>query len=223
MSCQVRTGDYLTLYTRFSETFDLRQLTQEFDQARGEIDPHALLPDAYVTELRRHALVQSVHYSTRIEGNTLSQDQVNSLMAGSVVGATTREVQEVQNYREALSYARRMFLDQTSPITSETLRTVHFLVSKGLDDRDYAPGHYRTAQNFVIDRYSHRRLYLPPPPDRLPGLMDELIEWINSREPLHPAYRAGLAHLNLVAIHPFSDGNGRTARVLETLVMYRHG
>ena len=213
----------IVLYTRFSETFELKGLVQLFDQARAELDPYALLPDSYVWELRRHALVESVHYSTQIEGNTLTIAQVESLLQGGQVAASGREIQEVHNYREALSYIETVHMDTHQAVTEETIKTLHFLVSKGLDDSDYGPAQYRTQQNFVIDRISRRRLYLPPPPEQVPALMSELVQWLNSREPLHAAYRAGLAHLNFAAIHPFLDGNGRTARVLETLLMYRRG
>ena len=108
------------------------------------------------------------------------------------------------------------------PITEETIKTIHFLITKSLPD-DYIPGQYRASQNCVVDRLSGRRLFFAPDAERVPELMREFIQWFNAQGGLHSVYRAALAHLNFVAIHPVIDGNGRTARVLETLVMYVSG
>ena len=112
----------------------------------------------------------------------------------------------------------------SSPRVSEdTVKAVHFIVTKSLPG-DYNPGRYRSGQNFVVDRATRRTLFRPPPPERVQPLMDEYVRWLNtSQEGLSPYYKAGLAHLNFVAIHPFDDGNGRTARVLEALVLYLAG
>ena len=94
-------------------------------------------------------------------------------------------------------------------------------MSKGLSG--YDPGRYRTGQNYVVDRNSGKRVFLPPSPDKIPDLMREFVEWANTSPHLDYVHRAGLAHLNFVAIHPFADGNGRTARVLETFLLYKGG
>ena len=167
-------------------------------------------------------MAQSVHYSTRIEGNTLTLEQVRSVLAGRAVTAPADQIREVENYRDAISFVQSAATGREFAITEETIRTIHFLVTKNLA-ASYAPGRYRTEQNFVVDRNWARRVFFPPPPQEVPALMSEYVTWLNSRHEYPPPIKAALAHLNLVAIHPFFDGNGRTARVLESLVMYASG
>jgi Fic family protein len=198
------------------------ELLRSLEEARERIDPYAELPDEFTGELKRHALYETIHYSTRIEGNTLTLKQVQSLFSGNSVDAPQDQIQEVHNYREAVAYIQSLVVDGYPTITEETIRTIHFIVSKSLPG-EYDPGRYRTTQNFVIDRLSSRRIFLPPSPDKVAPLMAEYVEWLNRDDDAPAVYKAALAHLNLVAINPFSDGNGRTARVVDSLVMYRGG
>ena len=211
------------LYTRFRPSMLTEQLLQDLEQARRELDPYALLPDEYTGELRRHALIETVHYSTLIEGNTLTLQQVGDLFSGEAVNAPRDQVQEVENYREAIAYIQSLVSDDPDPVISEdSIKAIHYLVTKSLSGT-YNPGNYRREQNYVVDRIGRRRIFLPPPSEMIPSSMDEFIRWLNQNRDVVPTLRAALAHLNLVAIHPFLDGNGRTARVLDTLVMYMGG
>ena len=107
-------------------------------------------------------------------------------------------------------------------MNEDTIRTIHYLISKSLPGK-YAPGRYRAEQNYVVNRITQRRIFLPPSAEDVPVLMQEFVTWLNSEQNLPGAIKAALAHLNLVAIHPFADGNGRTARVVDSLVMYGSG
>ena len=167
-------------------------------------------------------MAQSVHYSTRIEGNTPTLEQVRSVLAGRAVTAPADQIREVENYRDAISFVQSAATGREFAITEEAIRTIHFLVTKNLS-ASYSPGRYRTEQNFVVDRNGARRVFFPPPPEEVPALMSEYVTWLNSRHEYPPPIKAALAHLNLVAIHPFLDGNGRTARVLESQVMMYAG
>ena len=211
------------LYLRFTPSLDASHLLEELQRARETLDRYRDSPDAYMGELRRHAIALSVHYSTRIEGNTLTLEQVESLLRGRQIAAPVSQQQEALNYREAMQYAQVVANAAAPRITEETVKTVHFLVTKSLPG-GYNPGQYRSGQNFVINSATQRPLFRPPPPDRVQPLMEEYVQWLNApRQGLPPYYRAALAHLNFVAIHPFDDGNGRTARILEALVLYLAG
>lgn len=210
------------LYLQFIPSTSIQERLRELDEARSELDAYARLPDEYTGELRRHALVESVHYSTQIEGNTLTQQQVRDLLSGSRVSAPPDQVQEVENYRDAMSYIQSRVVNRDLGISEDTIRTVHYLITKSLPGK-YAPGQYRTEQNYVVDRTSTRRIFVPPDHENVPAHMAELAVWLNSRPDLPIPAKAALAHLNLVAIHPFLDGNGRTARVVESLVLYGGG
>ena len=153
-----------------------------------------------------------------MEGNTLSLRQVEAIVGGEHVTAPAEQVQEARNYKEAVEYVRGLAADR-AVITKETIRQIHYMVSKGLSG--YNPGRYRIRQNYVRNSVTDTPVFVPPEPGSVPSLMGELVEFINRRTGLDPYYRAGLAHVNFVAIHPFEDGNGRTARVLETLLLHQ--
>lgn len=211
------------LYLRFNPYLAANRHLDELRTAREVLDQGLLEPGPVYGELRRHAVATSVHYSTAIEGNVLTLGQVESLLRGEQVAARDDQIQEVLNYREAISYVQEVGSQRENQITEQTIRTIHFLVSKSLPG-PYDPGRYRAAQNNVVDSVSGRVVFRPPPPEAVGSLMQEFIEWLNSGgRQLDPYLRAALAHLNFVGIHPFADGNGRTARIIEALVFYHAG
>ena len=211
------------LYLRGGGSLEAEGYLHSLARAQEVLDRGLLEPGVIYGALRRHAIAVSAHFSTRIEGNQLTLGQAESLLRGESVGAPPDSLQEVRNYAEAIGYVRDVAADPHSPISDATIRTIHHYVSKSLDP-NYAPGRYRTEQNYVVDRTSGRVVFRPPPPEDVAPLMREFVEWLNTDAlRIEPYTRAGLAHLNFVAIHPFLDGNGRTARVLETLVLYRSG
>ena len=211
------------LYLRGGASLEAEQSLQALTRAREILDRGLLEPGVIYGALRRHAIAVSAHFSTRIEGNQLTLGQAESLLRGESVGAPSDSLQEVRNYAEAISYVQDVAADPGSGFTDDTIRTIHHYVSKSLSP-NYAPGRYRTDQNYVVDRISGRVVFRPPPPEDVVPLMREFVEWLNTDAlRIEPYTRAGLAHLNFVAIHPFLDGNGRTARILETLILYRSG
>lgn len=211
------------LYLRGGGSFESGESLQALERAREILDRGLLEPRPVYGALRRGVIAASSHYSTRIEGNQLTLAQVESLLRGESVGASPDSLQEVRNYAEAISYAQDVAADPRSFISDDTIRTIHHYVSKSLDPH-YAPGRYRTEQNYVVDGNSGRVVFRPPPPAEVAPLMQEFVEWLNGDALMvEPYTRAGLAHLNFVGIHPFIDGNGRTARILETLILYRSG
>ena len=86
-----------------------------------------------------------------------------------------------------------------------------------------SPGSYRTVQNYVANSRTREIIYTPPPPEEVAPLMRELVDWLRAETDIHPVLVAGIAQFQLVHIHPFLDGNGRTSRLLSTLCLYRAG
>ncbi len=86
-----------------------------------------------------------------------------------------------------------------------------------------SPGQYREKQNYVINGATRQVIYTPPPAAEVPELMRELVDWMNTASEIHPVLKSGVAQFQLVHIHPFRDGNGRTSRLLSTLCLYRAG
>ena len=181
-----------------------------------------VLPPAVVEQLRQEARVRSTHYSTRIEGNRLSLAEAErAVLEGQRFPGRERDVREVQNYYRALQRVEE-WAEQQSPVTEELIRRLHALVFTGLRAR---PTPYRDGQTAIYDSAAGALVYLPPEAADVPGLMADLVAWIKQaeREGLPAPVVAGLTHYQFVTIHPFYDGNGRTARALATLILYRHG
>ena len=166
-----------------------------------------------------------VHYSTKIEGNRLSREQVEAIIAGEAIEAPEKDKVEATNYLQAMKWCQARATDPDWRMSHETILTMHFLIGQNLEE-DYAPlGRYRERQNNVSDRRSGAVIYWPPRPEDVRTLMGEFVDWCR-RAPdsdMHPHIVNALAHLNFVALHPFSDGNGRVARVLCSLLMMRDG
>ena len=216
-------GKQTMLYVSGGGSFETGQNLEALGRAREILDRGLLEPGPIYGALRRHAIAVSAHFSTRIEGNQLTLRQAESLLRGERVGAPPDSLQEVRNYAEAIGYVQDVAADPNFSLNDNTIRTIHHYVTKSLSS-DYAPGRYRTEQNNVVDRISGRVVFRPPSPEDVIPLMQEFVEWLNTDALRFETYaRAGLAHLNLAAIHPFNDGNGRTARILETLILYRSG
>jgi len=174
------------------------------------------LPAGYRRELVSKVTTETVHSSTAIEGNTLTEQQVADVLHGKPVHAQPIDIQEILNYDLALSFVERTVQEPDFTVTEQTIREINALVLKGI--RDDIAGRYRIKQVIVGD-------YLPPEHFKVPAMMDDFVTWINQPTPadLSPILYTGIAHYQLVAIHPFEDGNGRTTRILTSLLLLRHG
>jgi Fic family protein len=130
-----------------------------------------------------------------------------------------RDTQEVQHYFLALAEIEK-WVAESKPITEDRIRRLHALIFAGKRAR---PTTYRDGQNAIRDGEG-ALVYLPPEAKDVPGLMQEMVDWINAAENEQPVpVIAGLAHYQFVTIHPYYDGNGRTARALATWILYRGG
>jgi len=190
----------------------------EFD--RGIMHQSMVLPEIEVI-LRKNALIRSVHASTAIEGNTLTVKEVNNLYKRLTVVAREKEKQEVMNYFDFLEKIDKYH--KKGKITEELLLKIHREISKNTLSHKFFEGHYRTVEVRVENLRTGKVRYRPPDYVKLPKLVKNLVEWINSSENISPLIVAGVAHYELVRIHPFVDGNGRTARALAALILFTRG
>jgi Fic family protein len=94
---------------------------------------------------------------------------------------------------------------------------------EGVRGGEAQPGAYRTVQNYIADSRTREVVYTPPPPGDVPALMRMLVAWLGAETGIHLVLVAGIAQFQLVHVHPFVDGNGRTSRLLSTLCLYRAG
>jgi Fic family protein len=170
--------------------------------------------------LRQEAIIHSAHSSTSIEGNRLSLEQVSELARGREIMAARRDKQEVLNYLDVLKNIKNLI--KTNFITEKDILNIHYLITKDTLDNLEDCGIYRNRYVVVGNRFTGEIFFRPPQNHEVPVLIKGLLEWINSEElkELDPVIEAGIVHYELVRIHPFIDGNGRTARVLAALILY---
>lgn len=191
--------------------------------AAAAVVEHLAIPPAVREELRRRARVRSTHYSTRIEGNRLTLAEAEQVILESRVRfhGRERDVTEVRNYWNALLKIEE-WAASGKPLTEELIQRIHALVEKGARAK---PSAWRDGQNMIRDSESGALVYLPPQARDVPLLMAALVAWVRqAEEELLPVpIVAGLAHYQFVTIHPYYDGNGRTARLLATFLLHRGG
>lgn len=175
------------------------------------------LPADYRKEFVSKVTSETVHASTAIEGNTLTEKQVAEVLSGKKIYAENQDISEVINYNNALMFAEKLANNKNdSFITEKHVLEINSIILKNIRDQD--AGKYRTQQVRVGD-------YLPPAHPKVPILMQEFINWLQDPQPtnLSPILYTGIAHYQFVAIHPFIDGNGRTTRILTTLMLIKNG
>jgi Fic family protein len=174
-----------------------------------------------LASLRETARLVSTHYSTQIEGNRLTQWQVNEAVAGARFPGKERDELEVRHHYRALKEMERLAGDGHR-LTEGQLRRLHGLVMTG----QFKPTPYRDGQNVIRNSRTREIVYMPPEARAVPGLMSDLVEWINQQldqGDLPAPLIAGLAHYQFATIHPYYDGNGRTARLLANLILHKAG
>jgi Fic family protein len=170
--------------------------------------------------LRRRAWVRSVHGSTRIEGNTLSDLEVDRLLGGvGGMALPRKDVLEVFGTRSALALVDELAARPEVDLDQAVIREIHRRVLEGQSDL-LTPGEYRRGENRVAGT-DGQIIFATPPSGDVPALMRDFASWIADNADTPAPVRAALAHLEFVAIHPFNDGNGRTARALSWLLLAR--
>ncbi len=174
-----------------------------------------------LTSLRATARLLSTHYSTQIEGNRLTEAQVQQTLSGGRFPGRERDEAEVRNYYAALELVETM-VDSRASIIQNNIQKLHGLVFEGRS----APTSYRDGQNVIRDGGTGAIVYLPPESKEVPQLMEDLLGWIPEQIALGALpipIIAAVAHYQFATIHPFYDGNGRTARLLTTLILQMQG
>lgn len=185
-------------------------------QKRG-IDAACPLPPVTLQSLKEDFIIRYAHETTALEGNTLSLYETKVVLEDGITigGKTVREHLEVLNIREALGWLESAATVQT-PITEDTIREFHQIVMQGILPDE--AGQYRR-----VPVYIRGALYVPPNWIKVPDLMRTFSEQLQHNTSNHSVRAAATAHIELVRIHPFIDGNGRTARLLTNLLLLRAG
>ena len=204
---------------------------------------HLPLNPTVLASLRETARLYTTHYSTMIEGNRLDTTQIEEVIKhkGHFPGRE-RDEKEVKGYYAALQYVEQLAA-KDKEITEKVIQKLHALVmssSSPLTRRrqgfggqaafttepDEVSGRtdlYRDGQNVIRDSRTRAIIYLSPEAKDVPSLMKELIDWINENNDIPRPIVAAIVHYQFATIHPYYDGNGRTARLLTTLILYLGG
>jgi Fic family protein len=192
------------------------------ERARGFLEA-ATLSENWVREMGNRALVLEAHHTTHIEGTRLTLEQAERLWQGdSVPEADPDDARDLLNYRKAFDFVSE-YLKSGDPISEGLVREIHKRLVEDVRGGAAAPGEYRRIQNHVINSVTGETIYTPPPAHDIPIMMAELVNHLNSETETHPVLLSGIAQFQLVHIHPFLDGNGRTSRLLSTLCLYQAG
>lgn len=189
---------------------------EEIDRKKAILDSKRPFPEYSIKSIRESLLLEWTYHSNAIEGNTLTLQETKVVLEGITIGGKTlREHLEVINHRDAIFYLEDIVKNHEA-LTEWQIRNIHRLVLKGIID-DYA-GRYRD-QKVIISGAKH----VPPEPILITEQMENLIHWYNGEaQSMHPVKRAAVLHVIIVGVHPFIDGNGRTARLLLNLELMKN-
>ena len=161
--------------------------------------------------LRRNNRIKSIHSSLAIEANSLSINQVKDIIDGKVVIGPKNEIQEVQN-----AYNAYLKMNEVNPLSIKDLKKIHgILTYLILEDS----GNFRNGGEGVFDENGNC-IFVCPPPEQVDILMNQLFNWMKTKkDEIHPLILSSIFHYEFVFIHPFKDGNGRTARLWQNVIL----
>ena len=192
----------------YTLTEDMMILVASISEKLGKIDVYHNL-DAK-PHLRRNNRIKSIHSSLKIEANSLTLGEVKDVIDGKIVLGPEREIQEVKNAYEAYE-----MIGSLNPYAVSDLKKVHGVMTKYLEVES---GVFRKGDEGVFN--GEQCIFTAPPPNMVPSLMQDLFAWMKkSRDKVHPLILSAVFHYEFVFIHPFSDGNGRCARLWHTVIL----
>ncbi|WP_281890531.1 Fic family protein [Paenibacillus sp. YYML68] len=189
----------------------------DIDSKMEQLDRKRPLPIHTLRSIREHLIINWTYHSNAIEGNTLTLSETKVALEGITVGGKTiKEHLEVINHKEAILYVEEI-VSRQEPLSEWQSKNIHRLILKGIDDEN--AGMYR-KENVIISGATH----IPPDYIQVQDQMEQLIhsyaEWQVQK---HAVERAAFLHVDFVKIHPFIDGNGRTARLLLNFELMKNG
>ncbi len=191
---------------------------------KERLEKAPLLPKQELS-FRKRAAIRMAQSSTGIEGNILNEGEVEKVFLGKATQAPPKDELEVKNYQKAIAFINNES-EKTKNLNSSIILKTHQILMENLLLKEKT-GRFRTGPVYVVNAYkTHDEVvYTAPKPALVPQLVKNLAVWINAtqKESLSPIIQAGIVHHELAAIHPFSDGNGRLARLITMLFLYTNG
>ena len=211
------------LYATPKETRALAAQLKELDELRRRLGEGTQAPGRWLGQLRRQVRASSVASSVSIEGFAVPAGEAAALVAGDEQPPADDENRlAVASYARAMDHVRIMAIDPGFRWSQRVILDLHF--DACYFQRDKIPGLWRIGPIYVTSAESGPPAYEGPPAERVPGLMEEAADWLQNGDlDAHVVVRAAMAHLHVVSVHPFRDGNGRISRIVQSLVLGRAG
>ena len=197
---------------------DTAELFASLDALKARLDAHRPLPPDVVSQIREDMRVRFTYHSNAIEGNTLTMSETKAVLEDGITigGKSLKEYLEAVGHSHAIDYMEAL-VQRDEALTERTLKEIHNLILRNIDGAN--AGTYR-RMNVLISGAGH----IPPPAERVPEKMEAFFRWYGAaRGTLHPVEFAARVHADFVNIHPFKDGNGRTARLIMNFELMRAG
>lgn len=201
-------------------------------EACREVVNNAPLIPAYEKKFRDEAETATIHHGTHIEGNELSFTQAENVLEGKKVVAGERDIQEIINYRRVLDYIDKEVVGEKGErgnkgekgeyeYFEKQILKIHGLAMEKILPDDQR-GKLRKVQVVLRNAQTGEVVFRPPPAAEVSSLLEEFLEWLNGSEgrETHPVFRSAIAHYVISSVHPFTDGDGRTARGFATLILF---
>src|SRR5664280_3149811 len=188
-------------------------------ELRYEVSGH---PQRWTGSLRRAMFARALRGSNTIEGYNVTLADAMALAEGDQPLDAAEETQQaIAGYRDAMTYVLQLSNDPHFAYSDGLIRSLHFMMLRY--DMTKGPGLWRPGTVYVHNDATGQIVYEGPPADEVASLMNDLVSNLDVEEAQPAMVRAAMAHLNFVMVHPFRDGNGRMARILQSLVLAREG
>ena len=197
------------------------ELLKQIDAKKKKLDSFRPLTPAQIKNLKRFFDVDFTYNSTVIEGNTFSLRETRVVLLDGITigGKTVHEHLEVINHKEAIDYIERLAHKNVDEYTRQDILNIHSIVLKNIDNKN--AGRYREVPVYVKLKDGSIHKYCDPL--KIIDEMDSFFSWLTQETSEHSVLFAAEAHIRLVTVHPFTDGNGRTARLLMNLILLHYG
>lgn len=212
----------MRLFGRPRLDLDDTRVIAEIQDQRSSLAAVLRVPKRWTGQLRRTSEARNIQGSNTIEGYTITDaDAVAAVDDEPPLSADEQTWAEILGYRRVMTFVLNVATTSAFAIDETTLKAMHFMLLE--HELAKSPGRYRAGAVYVHDDSRGLNVYTGPDAELVPDLMKTLAAELSAPAPVDPMVRAAMAHLNLVLIHPFRDGNGRMARALQTMVLAQEG
>lgn len=192
---------------------EIERITSELSQTN--------IPTQVLEHIKKQCLVALTHFSTQIEGNKLSMEQVSGVVEKQKTYGLVRDEKEVKNYFHLLEQIPTLINKNNKIVSTQLILKCHSEMLNGIVEKKLK-GIFRDAQNAIYEAGTGSLIYLPPESKAVEGLVNDLCAWLHETKS-HPIIKASIFHNQFVTIHPFIDGNGRSARFLSLYLLEASG